>query len=92
MSDAKEKPVCPHCSMEMKAFTIPIETGWDDPHQWACFNDECSYYKEGWNWMWEKYQAKASYRYRIVPGSKKNTPLAVWSHTAIRDRIIDADL
>jgi hypothetical protein len=70
---------------------MPNETGWEGPYQWACFNNECSYYREGWDWMWEKYRAKVSYRYREVPGCPKASPLAVWSDTAIVDHIIDPD-
>ncbi len=79
---------CPHCDSQLEEFEIPNELAWGDATQLACFNDDCSYFKEGWDWMWEQYRAKASYRYRLCPYSGKVTPLAVWSNEALRDRII----
>ena len=38
--------------------------------------------------MMEKYEAKASYRYRLDPKTGAASPLAVWSETAMLDRII----
>jgi len=46
----------------------------------------------GWQHMEEHYAVKASYRYRIDPATGKASPLAVWSATAIKDRILDADI
>ena len=69
---------------------MPDNSGWNNPIQWACFNDDCPYFKEGWNWMWDHYEVKASYRYRVVdPKDQKGSPLPVWSNTAIRDRIVE---
>ena len=80
---------CPHCNERLQAFTLPDNTGWETPYQWACFNNDCPYYKSGWDWMWENYEVRASYRYRIVDeNSGKGSPLAVWSETALLDRII----
>ena len=90
MSDPSDTLTCPHCKAELKAFIPPDGSGWEQSCQWACFNDECSYYKEGWDWMWEKYKVKASYRYRVTDKhSGKDTPLAVRSADAMRDRIIE---
>jgi hypothetical protein len=41
--------------------------------------------------MMEKYQAKASYRYRLDPDSGRDSPIAVWSETALMDRIINKE-
>jgi hypothetical protein len=42
--------------------------------------------------MWEQYQVKASYRYRVTePETGSTSPLAVWSETALIDRIIDSN-
>ncbi len=90
MSERRVELTCPHCGERLEAFSLPDGTGWDDRLQWACFNDECPYFKEGWDWMWEHYRAKASYRYRVVNAETgKCSPLAVWSPNAIRDRIIE---
>ena len=89
MPQSTEALRCPHCREPLSKIEMPPEAGWDDQQQWACFNDECSYYKEGWDWMWQNYRVKCSYRYRVVSPTAKCSPLAVWSDNAIRDRIID---
>jgi hypothetical protein len=68
---------------------MPNEGGWDGTVQLVCFNDDCSYFKEGWDWMWEKYQVKTSYRFRQDPESGATAPLPVWSNDALKDRIIE---
>lgn len=84
---------CPHCGARLQAFELPDDTGWDADVQFACFNDDCSYYREGWSWMWDNYRIKASYRYRVVTPEKGTTsPLGVWSETALRDRIVADDV
>jgi hypothetical protein len=88
MSPSDESNTCPHCGEPLLAFELPEGGGWDTPHHLACFNDDCPYYREGWTWMMEKYEAKASYRYRLDPATGKASPIAVWSETALRDRII----
>jgi hypothetical protein len=90
MPESRVELTCPHCGERLKAFALPDGTGWDAPVQWACFNDDCPYFKDGWDWMWEHYRAKASYRYRVVNAETgKSSPLAVWSPNAVRDRIIE---
>jgi hypothetical protein len=90
MSEAESRPVCPHCQQRLLPFAVPDGGGWDQQVHWACFNDDCPYYVDGWTWMWEQYRAKASYRYRVVdPHTGEATPLAVWSPTAIRNLIIE---
>ncbi|MBI5524816.1 MAG: hypothetical protein HY897_00625 [Deltaproteobacteria bacterium] len=88
MAAAKAKPTCPHCGSELLAFELPEAGGWDVRHHLACFNDDCSYFRRGWEWMMSRYSRKASYRYRIDPSSGHESPLAVWSETALRDRIV----
>jgi hypothetical protein len=90
MSSKNEKLHCPHCGEALRPFEVPEQTNWGREVQWACFNDDCPYYQDGWKWMWEQYSVKASYRYRVTePRTGKSSPLAVWSKTAVLDRIID---
>ena len=90
MTRETKNPVCPHCKVALKTFKMPLESGWEEGCQWACFNDECSYYKTGWEWMWQQYRVKASYRYRLTNlQSKYPKPLAVWSESALRELIIE---
>ncbi len=88
MSDEKQGRRCPHCGAALRSFALPDNTGWEEPVHWACFNDACGYFRRGWVWMFERYGVKASYRYRVDPATDKESPLAVWSPTALRDRIL----
>ena len=83
-----KKHTCPHCGAELQAFELPEAGGWSEQHHLACFNDDCPYYQRGWDWMLSRYEAKASYRYRLDPVSGCASPIAVWSETALLDRII----
>jgi hypothetical protein len=90
MSAASDDLKCPHCGNPLDAFNLPDGTGWENPVQWACFNDDCSYYRDGWEWMWDHYAVKASYRFRMMdPATGRTSPLPVWSDSALRDRIIE---
>lgn len=92
MSSAAPQLHCPHCNQKLQPFELPDGSGWDGQIHLACFNDDCPYFERGWVWMKEKYAVSASYRYRVNPASGKDSPLGVWSRTAIRDRIVDADV
>jgi len=83
---------CPHCGAALQPFSLPEGGGWDSDFHIACFNDECSYYLRGWKRMEDTYGVKSSYRFRIDPANGKQSPLAVWSPSAIKDRILDAEI
>jgi hypothetical protein len=89
MAPESEKPVCPHCGLPLRAFSLPDNTGWEGEYQLACFNDDCDYFRRGWVWIFDHYGVKASYRYRIDPVSGHASPLAVWSKAALRDRLLE---
>ncbi|OGQ90783.1 MAG: hypothetical protein A2289_02760 [Deltaproteobacteria bacterium RIFOXYA12_FULL_58_15] len=89
MSLPASTATCPHCGAHLQGVRLPDETNYDRKVHWACFNDECTYFVEGWDWMMEQYEAKASYRYRVEPKSGVSSPLPVWSAAALRDRIVD---
>jgi len=92
VSSSSEAVCCPHCSHPLSAFRLPDNSGWQEEFHLACFNDQCPYYRRGWDLMWERYEVKASYRYRLDPATGVASPLAVWSPDAIKDRIIDGEL
>lgn len=92
MNELPKEPECPHCGQRLRAFELPDNTGWEGGFQLACFNDECPYFQRGWTHMEEHYAVKASYRYRVNPNTGAASPLAVWSASALKDRIIDAEV
>lgn len=80
---------CPHCESILKKWLVPDGTSWNDEFFFVCFNDDCSYYKDGWAWMMEQYSQNASYRYMLNPSTGGSSMLPVWSDTAIRNMIVD---
>jgi hypothetical protein len=85
----KENPKCPHCSAVMKKWKTPEDSTWGTSFQWVCFNDECSYFVRGWDWMWQEQGVKASYRHRMHPETGACGPLPAWSKDAHKDKIIE---
>jgi hypothetical protein len=81
--------LCPHCGEALRRFRLPDNTGWEGEYQLACFNDDCPYYRRGWQHMDEHYAVKASYRYRVDPTTGYASPLAVWSPAALTDHVLD---
>lgn len=90
---------CPHCGSALSPLRIPDNAamgtgGWEEPVHWVCFNDDCSYFREGWDWMMEQYEVRASYRYRVTDpalAGRRGNPIAVWSETALRDFIVASE-
>ena len=85
---------CPYCDGSLAKWQVPDTpfVEWSSEFQYICFNDECPYFVRGWKHIEENYATHASYRYRVDPTTGKASPLAVWSHSAIKDRIIDASV
>ena len=91
MPRPNDAPTCAHCGQAMTAMMLPEAGGWDDAFHWVCFNDGCSYYKEGWVWMKERYNQHASYRYAVNPTDDSVLMIPVWSDTATREMIEEDD-
>lgn len=81
--------VCPYCNEKMKKWIPHLESGWDMTIQYVCFNDDCPYFIKGWEWMRDKYQQKASYRFRYDPRTGEKGPLPVASLLAHRGGIVE---
>ena len=84
-------PHCPHCDREMKKWRVPLASTWPNEFFYVCFNDDCPYYVQGWQRLWEKQATRASYRCRLDPDTGKVAPLPVWSADALKDDIIADD-
>lgn len=80
---------CPHCGVELCRWRAPEGATWEDAFHYVCFNDECPYYVQGWEWMESQFGRRVSYRYRLSPESGTSGPLAVWSPQAMRNFIVD---
>jgi hypothetical protein len=62
---------------------------WGEEVLLVCFNDDCSYYQEGWDWMKERYNQRASYRFMVNPASGTSSMIPVWSPSALRELIVE---
>ena len=80
---------CSYCGSRLKKWRVPDEASWDDEFFFVCFNDECSYYKNGWKWMKEQYAQTASYRFMVNPTSGASSMIPVWSDSATREMIME---
>jgi len=82
-------PSCTHCGNQLRRWLVPEGSNWPSERLWVCFNDDCSYYRDGWTWMREQYSQNISYRYACEPETGAATMIPVWSASATRDRIIE---
>jgi hypothetical protein len=82
---------CPHCGSHLKKWLVPEGASWSEKFFYVCFNDDCSYYKNGWVWMKEQFGQHASYRHMTNPTTGAASPLPVWSDTATREMIAEDD-
>jgi len=86
---AENNMVCPHCGEQLKKWASPPDSTWGVEFQYVCFNDECSYYVRGWEWMLSKYNVNSSYRFRLNPLTGESGPLPVWSPGAHKSNIVE---
>jgi hypothetical protein len=80
---------CPHCGSRLKKWLVPEGATWSEEFFFVCFNDDCSYYIDGWNWMMEQYRQHASYRYMVNPTTGISSSIPVWSDSATRANIVE---
>ena len=75
----------------MKKWLVPDEATWDDEFFLVCFNNDCPYYKRGWEWMWSKMKRNMSYRHMYNPVTRRTGPMPVPTAFALRDGILEDD-
>ncbi len=81
--------MCPHCRSKLSKWQVPVDASWDEAFLLVCFNNDCSYYQDGWKWMKEQFNQKASYRYMTSPSTGVPSMIPVWSDDATRELIMD---
>jgi len=83
------KRTCEHCGSRLLKWRVPDGATWEEEFFYVCFNDDCPYYRRGWEWMKEQYQQRASYRFAVNPANEASMMIPVWSDTATREMIVD---
>lgn len=87
----KTPTTCPHCGSRMNKWLVPDGASWDEEFFFVCFNNECSYYQDGWKWMKQQYNQEASYRYTFNPATGASMMIPVWSDSATREMIVESE-
>jgi hypothetical protein len=87
MSEASR--TCAHCGARLKKWLVPDAATWIEEFLFVCFNDDCSYYQEGWAWMEQQFSQHASYRYMVNPTTGVSSMIPVWSDSATREMIVE---
>ena len=82
---------CPHCDARLSKWRVPDESSWEEGYFLVCFNNDCSYYRRGWEWMKEQYSQVGSYRYMVNPTNGSASMIPVWSDEATREMIVEDD-
>jgi DNA-directed RNA polymerase subunit RPC12/RpoP len=88
---AETSRTCPHCGHRLQKWLVPDGATWTEEFLLVCFNDDCSYYREGWEWMEQQYSQHASYRYMVNPTTGTSSMIPVWSDSATREMIVEDD-
>jgi len=89
MNIEEKKYYCPYCDKPLSKWLASPDSSWGPEPQLVCFNDECPYYVQGWEWMQRQFQQKVSYRYRYHPITGEAGPLPVYSPDALKSGIIE---
>ena len=88
----KETLKCPHCGERLKKWIVPdnpfFQT-WDNEYMYICFNDRCTYFVRGWDYMASEGNRGMSYRLMYNPEKDRCMPIPVPSPRALRECIIE---
>lgn len=85
-TDAKvaAAPTCPHCKMEMEQMDSR-HLDWDSPFLWVCFNNNCLFFKKGWDHMMSNFGQLVSYRFMIHPATGGAGVIPAFSHDYLQN-------
>lgn len=89
MEQEKKEFICKHCGGKLTKLKLPMANDWGAEFLMVCFNDECDYYKRGWDHMSKNYNVNASYRYSVNSANGKEGPLAVFSPHTHKTMIVE---
>lgn len=80
---------CPHCELRLKKWQVPDSpfNEWPSEYQYVCFNDDCVYFKRGWETMTRQGNF-GSYRFMFDPTTGGCHNVVVLSPSALREGIV----
>ncbi|MCD6388846.1 MAG: zinc ribbon domain-containing protein [Desulfobulbaceae bacterium] len=86
---AEKKYSCPHCESVLSRCHVPPfhvgdGLGWGTEIFYVCLNDECKLFVNGWQSIENNYGHIGSYRYVLLPGSKKGEAMMVAGKQAFK--------
>jgi len=84
---------CPYCGRRMNKWMVPHNpfTDWTNEFMYVCFNDDCPYFRKGWDVM--NLQGNLGFSYRLMYHPEKDSffPVPVPGFKALRESIVDND-
>ena len=83
---------CPYCDEKLRKWIVPQTpfTQWPNEFQYVCFNDECGYFKRGYD-IFDAQGMPGSYRFMYNPETGGCSPVPVLNENAMKDGIIEED-
>ena len=87
---ARETRRCPYCDQRLSKYLVPDSpfTEWPSEFQYLCFNDECRYFREGWDKSATQ-RFHGSYRFMYDPTLDNCFPVPVLNNWSLRDSIVE---
>ena len=83
---------CPYCGEKMRKWAVPdnpFAQTWDNDFMYICFNDACSYFVKGWDFMYRDGNRGVSYRLMYNPEKDRCMPIPVPTRQALKEGIVD---
>lgn len=86
----RESLCCPYCDRRMEKCLVPDSpfTEWPSEFQYICFNDECEYFRRGWEHS-KAQHFPGSHRFMYDPTLHSCFPIPVLNRQALRETIVE---